>query len=168
MHFAIRAMAEVRRTLPNASLMLIGTGPEEAWLRSLAKNLDLEDAIKFAGYVPSRQEVLDSLHTYTAFVFPSLHDSGGMVVLEALQAGLPVICLDLGGPGVIVNESCGVVISTIQADETRTVTEIANAMIGFEAMSATEWESLSKGAVARSNELSWARLTDQIAQGGTQ
>jgi glycosyltransferase involved in cell wall biosynthesis len=167
-HFAIRALAEARRTVPTATLILIGAGPEELWLRDLTKKLGVEEAVEFAGYVPSRQQVLDSLHSYTAFVFPSLHDSGGMVVLEALQAGLPVICLDLGGPGVIVNQSCGVVVSTAHADESRTISGIANAMIGLGSMSTGELECLSKGAIDRANELSWARLTRCIAHGESQ
>jgi glycosyltransferase involved in cell wall biosynthesis len=41
------------------------------------------------------------------FLFPSLHDSSGNVVLEALSSGLPVVCLDAGGPAVLVDPSCG-------------------------------------------------------------
>jgi glycosyltransferase involved in cell wall biosynthesis len=41
------------------------------------------------------------------FLFASLRDGGGLVVVEAMAAGKPVVCFDLGGPGLHVNEDCG-------------------------------------------------------------
>ena len=41
-------------------------------------------------------------------VHPSLHDSGGVVCVEALAAGRPVVCLDLGGPACLVTEEAGI------------------------------------------------------------
>jgi len=161
-HFAIRALAEARRTVPAATLTLIGNGPDERRLRDVARNANVVDAVEFAGYLP-RQRIFDAFHSYTALVFPSLHDSGGLVVLEALAEGLPVVCLDLGGPGIIVNSSCGIVIQTANADEAQTITSIASAMIRLASMPAEDSLRLSTGAIARANELSWARLTDRVA-----
>jgi glycosyltransferase involved in cell wall biosynthesis len=164
-HLAIRALAEAISTMPGATLTLIGDGPDEPWLRTIAKRYGVASSVVFAGR-STRQQLLDSLHSYTALVFPSLHDSGGMVVLEALSAGPPVVCLDLGGPGIIVNESCGIVIPTANADEAQTVTGIANAMISLGSMPNSELIRLSIGAVIRANELSWARLTERIVGHG--
>jgi glycosyltransferase involved in cell wall biosynthesis len=160
-HLAIRALAEARRTLPAATLTLFGSGPDEQWLRRLAKRSGVADAVEFAGHLPRRQ-LMNTLGSYTAFIFPSLHDSGGSAVLEAMQAGAPVICLDLGGPGMMVNASCGIVVSTAGADEARVVTGIADAMISLGTMPVTESAHLSAGAIARANELSWVRLTERI------
>jgi len=161
-HFAIRALAEARRTVPDATLTLFGTGPAERWLKDLAKSLGVADAVEFIGHAP-RQQFVDALQTYTALVFPSLHDSGGLVVLEAISRGLPVVCLDLGGPGVMVNGSCGIVVPTANADEAQVVTAIAEAMISLGTMPAKELERLSNGAMARAEELSWERLTARIS-----
>jgi glycosyltransferase involved in cell wall biosynthesis len=161
-HFAIRALAEVRKTVSSATLTLIGSGQDERRLRGVAKRSGVADAVTFEGYLP-RQSLIDTFHSYTALVFPSLHDSGGLVVLEALSEGLPVVCLDLGGPGIMVNASCGIVVSTADASEDQIVTSIANAMISLATMPAEESWRLSTGAVARANELSWARLTACIA-----
>jgi glycosyltransferase involved in cell wall biosynthesis len=158
-HFAIQALAEARRTVPAATLTLIGSGPHERWLRDVAKKCGVEDAVEFAGQFP-RQKLLAEFCSYTALVFPSLHDSGGFVVLEALQNGVPVICLDLGGPGVMVDESCGIIVPTAGADEAQVVAGIVNAMISLATMPASESERLSSGAIARANELSWTRLTN--------
>jgi glycosyltransferase involved in cell wall biosynthesis len=86
-----------------------------------------------------------------------------MAVLEALSQGLPVVCLDLGGPGIIVNGSCGIVVSTTDASEDQVVTGIASAMISLATMPIAELNRLSMGAIARANELSWASLTARIA-----
>jgi len=162
-HFAIRAIADARRTYSAATLTIFGTGPEERWLRALANRIGVAHAVEFVGHVPRRSQILDSLHAYNAHVFPSLHDSGGMVALEALSAGLPVICLDIGGPGIIVNGSCGVVVPTAGDDEAKVVTGIANAMIHLGSLSSTEFERLSRGAISRANDLSWAKLTERVA-----
>jgi glycosyltransferase involved in cell wall biosynthesis len=161
-HFAIRALAEARRTVPAATLTLFGSGPAERWLRDLAEKLGVTDAVEFVGHAP-RKRFVDSLPNYTALIFPSLHDSGGLVVLEALSNGLPVVCLDLGGPGIMVNGTCGIVVSTAQADEAQTVTRVANAIVSLATMAPVELERLSAGALARASELSWSALTARIA-----
>jgi len=51
------------------------------------------------------------------FLFPSLRDGGGAVVVEAMAAGKPVICMDLAGPGMHVTEDCGFKIPPRSPDE---------------------------------------------------
>jgi glycosyltransferase involved in cell wall biosynthesis len=162
-HLAIRALAQVRATTHGATLTLIGDGPAERWLRSVAELCGVTHAVEFVGHIP-REQLINAFSNYTALVFPSFHDTGGMVVLEALSQGTPVVCLDLGGPGIIVNASCGVVVPTANADEHSTVTRIANAMSFLGAMSDAQSARLSQGAIARANELSWASLTKELAR----
>ena len=162
-HLAIRALAEVRAMTPGATLTLIGDGPAEEWLRSVAEQCGVAHAVEFAGRIP-REQLINAFSHYTALVFPSFHDTGGMVVLEALSQGTPVVCLDLGGPGIIVNASCGVIVSTADADEHCTVTRIANAMNFLAAMTDEQSVQLSLRAIARANELSWVSLTKTLAR----
>lgn len=162
-HLAIRALAQVRSTTPGATLTLIGDGPTEQWLRAVAEQCGVAHAVEFAGRIP-REQLIDGFSHYTVLVFPSLHDSGGMVVLEALSRGTPVICLDLGGPSVIVNASCGVVVPTENADEAQTVIRLANAMGFLGSLSAFEWARFSMGAITRAKELSWPGLTVNVAK----
>ena len=162
-HFAIQALAEARTTVPAATLTLLGSGPVEPWLRNLAKRIGVAEAVEFVGHGP-RQRFVDSLRSYTAMIFPSLHDSGGLVCLEAFANGLPVVCLDLGGPGTMVNRSCGILISTANADEAEVVTRLADAIVSMATMSPAESARLSRGAIARASELSWSALTARIAR----
>jgi glycosyltransferase involved in cell wall biosynthesis len=77
-----------------------------------------------------------------------------MVVLEALAAGLPVVCLDLGGPGAIVTPSCGIVLKSGQRNETSMVGELAKAMILL-ATDAGHRARLSANALTRARQMTW-------------
>jgi glycosyltransferase involved in cell wall biosynthesis len=52
------------------------------------------------------------------FLFPSFRDGGGAVVIEAMAAGKPVICMDLAGPAMHVTEECGIKIPAGSPQET--------------------------------------------------
>ena len=102
--FAIGAVAELTRSGTRASLTVVGVGPELSALRTLARDLGVESQVDFMGAVP-HNEVLALYQTHDVFLFPSLHDSGGIAVLEAMYLGLPVVCLDLGGPAISVGDA---------------------------------------------------------------
>lgn len=104
-HLGLRAFA--RAELPDASFWIVGDGPERSRLQRLARELGLGDHVVFWGSLP-RQEAFGRLAEADVLVHPSLHDSGGMVCLEAMAAGKPVVCLDLGGPGALVTEETGI------------------------------------------------------------
>jgi glycosyltransferase involved in cell wall biosynthesis len=74
-----------------------------------------------------REEVLNKLKKCHILVHPSLHDSGGFVCLEAMAAGRPVVCLDLGGPGAQVTKESGFKISA--HDSEQVVRDMAETMI---------------------------------------
>ncbi|MCX7935883.1 MAG: glycosyltransferase, partial [Planctomycetota bacterium] len=90
-------------------LTVLGTGPEEKRWRLLALRLGLAETVAFAGQVP-RQEALARLAASDIFVFTSLRDSSGTAILEAMAAGLPVVCLRWAGPAEIADEACAIFI----------------------------------------------------------
>jgi len=103
---ALGAMADLATAVPNLTLTIVGDGPDKDRLIGMAARLGLEDRVRFLGAV-ARDETLKMLPEFDAFIFPSLHDSGGFAVLEAMAARLPVICLDIGGPAITVTDACG-------------------------------------------------------------
>lgn len=89
-----------------ACLTLMGDGRFRRNAEKLVRELGLQDRVEFRGQV-ARAEVLAAYRLYDAMLFPSLHDTGGFVLLEAMAATLPVICLACGGPALAVLEGCG-------------------------------------------------------------
>ena len=103
-HLGLQAFALAN--LPNVEYWILGEGPEREALEMLAIDLGIAHQVKFWGRL-SRNEGLERLGKSHVLVHPSLHDSGGWVCLEAMASGRPVICLDLGGPGVQVTKATG-------------------------------------------------------------
>lgn len=104
--FHLGLMAFAQSGLEEAEYWIVGDGPERKRLEALARRLGVADRVRFWGALP-RAEVLRLLGQVHALVHPSLHDSGGWVSLEAMAAGRPVICLDLGGPATQVTQETG-------------------------------------------------------------
>jgi glycosyltransferase involved in cell wall biosynthesis len=103
----LQAFAALHETIPNSEYWIIGDGPERRRLQKLAEKLTVADSVAFWGDLP-RQEVLEKLAACDVLMHPSIHDSGGWVCLEAMAAGRPVVCLDLGGPAFQVNDNTGI------------------------------------------------------------
>ncbi len=104
-HLGIRAFAKAQ--LQGAEYWIVGEGPQRKNLERLAQDLKISDRVRFFGEVP-REKALSILGNCDVLVHPSLHDFSPTVCLEAMAAGRPIICLDLGGPSVQVTEETGV------------------------------------------------------------
>lgn len=126
-HLALQALALVRRHRADATLTVIGGGEDEQWLKDLAARLGISSAVRWLGKLPQHQ-LWEHYARHTAFVFPSMRDSGGTVVLEAISQALPVICLDTGGPGAILPPSCGFKIPVNDRTQSQVVADLADAM----------------------------------------
>lgn len=86
----IRAFAHVRQDFPDLQLAVVGTGPNQARLEQLADELDVSDSITFHGFV-SEDEKVRLMNEATVFCYSSRQEGFGIVLLEAMAAGLPVI-----------------------------------------------------------------------------
>ncbi|SDR80190.1 Glycosyltransferase involved in cell wall bisynthesis [Halopseudomonas xinjiangensis] len=91
----IEAFAEALPQLPSDSrLFIAGTGPLEQSLKKLAATLGVGDKVSFPGQVPNART---KFRAFDSFALSSDHEPFGMVLLEAMAAGLPIICSDCGG-----------------------------------------------------------------------
>ena len=79
----MRAFALLRRTYPEATLTVVGNGPEEQRFHDLARELELGDSIRFTGYMPN-PELLAEVAKARFFVMPSVREGFGIVYLEAM------------------------------------------------------------------------------------
>lgn len=91
----IRGFAQALPRLPADSLLAImGSGRLEAPLRQLAKDLGIADQVRFLGQVQHGRRYFKA---FDLFALTSDHEPFGMVLLEAMAAGVPVVCTDCGG-----------------------------------------------------------------------
>lgn len=126
-HLAMMAVAQSRDAGLDIRLDIVGRGPYEATLHALRERLGLVDSVRFRRHVP-QQELFGMYGTAHVLLFPSLHDSGGNVVLEAQAFGCPVICLDIGGPATLVSPLSACLVRTAGATEGDVVHGLAAAL----------------------------------------
>jgi glycosyltransferase involved in cell wall biosynthesis len=86
----LRAFARVHESNPNTHLDIVGKGPQRAQLQDLAVELGIGDAVTFHGFV-SHDEKVRLLNQAEVFVLASQQEGFGLVLLEAMAAGLPVV-----------------------------------------------------------------------------
>lgn len=140
-HLALEAAA---RLTGDWTLEVIGDGPCCRRLETQAGRLGIGGRVRFQGALPHLQ-AMQRLTAGHALLFPALHDSGGLAVAEAMAAGLPVVCLALGGPAGLVAEGTGLAVPAI--DPATAVTGLAQAAQRLMDDPAL-WARLSAGARA--------------------
>lgn len=160
MRIGLDAFAKALKQDPALQLTMVGKGPEEECWRRHADSLGVADRIDWVLWLP-QAELMSLYAGHGVLLFPSLHDSGGQVVLEALSCGLPVVCLKLGGPGEIVNENCGCAIPTDHRDYGRLTDEMAQALLHFTESPET-WREASLRALKEAKKWSWAARVESL------
>ena len=91
----LKAWVKVHKEDEDAKLLVAGRGEFEAQYKKMAYDLGLKDSVEFLGHVA--EEELPSLYTSSSlFVMPSYYEAFGLVTLEAMAAGLPVLATDTG------------------------------------------------------------------------
>jgi glycosyltransferase involved in cell wall biosynthesis len=113
---SLKAFALFHDQFPRSEYWLIGDGPERKRLEKLVRELGIVDCVTFWGRM-RRADVLEKLVHCDLFLHPTLHDSGGWASVEAMAAGRPVICLELGGPALQVNDECGIKVPAISSKQ---------------------------------------------------
>lgn len=92
--FVIKAFAVVHRQKPDTVLILIGEGSDSDVLNKLCNKLEIKDSVIFAGNL-SYQQTIDAYKSSDLFIFASKTETQGLVVVEALAAGLPVVTVNV-------------------------------------------------------------------------
>lgn len=97
----LRAWSRVVRAVPDAVLLLVGNGRMEPELRAQARELGIEEAVRFMGF---RLDIPDILQALDVFVLSSLSEGLSLTLLEAEAAGLPVVATNVGGNPEVVRD----------------------------------------------------------------
>jgi 1,2-diacylglycerol 3-alpha-glucosyltransferase len=109
--FLVQAFAEVRRSVPQALLVIAGEGPARVALRAQVAALGLAAHVHFAGYLDRDSALLDCYAAADVFVFASRTETQGLVLLEAMAQGAPVVSTaELGTRSILVPGSGALVV----------------------------------------------------------
>jgi glycosyltransferase involved in cell wall biosynthesis len=110
----LRALAQARARVPSVSLDVAGRGPLAPALKAYARELGIEDAVRFLGFV---SPVEAAFRDAAIVVVPSLGEGFGMVALEAMERSRPVIASSVGGlPEIVADRETGLVVPPADAD----------------------------------------------------
>lgn len=107
----INAVSKIVKNGFNLKLSIIGEGPERRNLEDKINLLQLGGVVELLGFL-SRDEILSNLQKSDFFVLPSKRETFGVVLIEALSCGLPVMALRNGGSESIINDSVGKLVSS--------------------------------------------------------
>ena len=156
----IQAMAIVRKEVPGARLMIVGTGDRRRALEALTRSMGLGEVVEFTGYV-SEEEKIRLLTRAELAAYPSSKEGWGITVIEANACGVPVVATRVPGlRDAVVDGETGLL--TPLGDRKA----MARALIGL-LRDPDERERLARNALARSRRYTWedtARQTLRIIQ----
>jgi glycosyltransferase involved in cell wall biosynthesis len=105
--FLLRMFVAVRARRPDAMFVIAGEGPARESLAKLARTLGVANDVRFIGYLDRARELPDCYAAGDAFVFASRTETQGLVLLEAMAQGTPVVSTAELGTRSILTEGCG-------------------------------------------------------------
>ncbi len=114
--FLFDVLEKVQKENPKTALLFVGSGPYVEELQSLALERGLSDSVVFTGYVPS-DELVYFYKIATVFTFPSKTETQGLVTVEAMLAGLPVVAIGILGTADVMQGDHGGFMVKDDADE---------------------------------------------------
>jgi glycosyltransferase involved in cell wall biosynthesis len=137
------ALVRVLADLPEATLVLVGDGPERTALETLARRLGVADRLVVTGWV---EQARSHLSTFDLFALPSRWEGMPLVILEAMFAGLPVVASDVGSVAeAVLDGETGFVVTV---DDERTLRDRLAMLLADSAMR----QSMGERAHARAQE----------------
>ena len=116
------------KKVTNAKLLLAGDGPLRKQLEKLTSVFGIDDRVEFVGAIP-REKACEFFQAVDAFVHPSRYETFGIVLIEALSTGRPVVATRCGGPNDIVRTEDGML---VDVDDVDGLAEAMANMIGME------------------------------------
>jgi glycosyltransferase involved in cell wall biosynthesis len=149
----IRAVVEARRSVPELTLTIVGTGPLRTDLDELVASLDAGDAIRFAGYV-SDDELLDLYRRSWMVASASAREGWGMTLTEAAACGTPAVATRIAGHADAVVDG----VSGLLVDDERGLTEGLVAVATDDGLR----KRLQAGALEHATRFTWEATATSI------
>jgi 1,2-diacylglycerol 3-alpha-glucosyltransferase len=144
----LEVVNKIKQHIPEIMLIIAGEGPAKNAYMQQAKNLNLDDNVAFVGYLDRDTELIDCYHCADIFIFSSVTETQGLVLLESMAAGTPVVSLAamgtkdilIGCNGAIItngeiDDFCDKVVSLLKDDQIYAQTKLATVQY------AKQWDS---------------------------
>ena len=148
---ALRALAQIRRAIPEARMSVAGSGPELSALQALARDLGVDRAVTFTGRL-DRDQMAELYRAANVMLNPSRVDNQPNSLLEALACGLPIVSTNVGGvPFVVAHERTALLV------EPGDHAAMADAIVRLRDEPALA-RSLADAGLAASQQYTWQRV----------
>ncbi len=115
--FLLQVVDRVRKEIPEVLLLIAGAGPAREALEHQSGKLDLSGNVMFIGYLDRHTELNSCYHAADIFVFSSRTETQGLVLLEAMAQGVPVVSTAEMGTRDVLREGAGVWIAEEELEE---------------------------------------------------
>jgi glycosyltransferase involved in cell wall biosynthesis len=106
-HLAIKAYALFSKSFQDSDFVIFGEGPEQNKLEQMIEDNKIDSRVRIHPWI-DRKALHERMQDSDVFLSTGLSNRSGLFVVRAMSAGLPVVCLDTGGPGMHVQESWGI------------------------------------------------------------
>jgi len=151
--YLISAMPKILKKYPHLMLEIVGDGEERSSLKSLKKELNIEQHVTLLGRRENPEEVMKK---WDLFVSSSVAETFGIVLLEAYKVGLSVVATRVGGvPDVVKNNSTGILVESRDSDA------LAKAIIKLLEHPVLA-AKLKRGGAAKLKEFDWQNIIKQL------
>lgn len=154
----VQAIAAGKYQSDQIRFLIIGDGPLRDSLMALASKLSIHN-IEWIRNV-SHEKVFELMNAADFFIHTSYREATSNVIPEALSMGLPVICHDANGMSIAINDSCGIKIPLVSFQESVSGFQKAIDQLMEDP---AYLEQLKKGAMKRTNEISWDSMVATMA-----
>ena len=159
-HLGLKSFAEAN--IPDAKYIILTPKKGSSWIEKLVCELKIQEKVEFIHHLQTMSDVYRLIHNSDILVHPALHEAFGNVVLEAMLLKKPVICLDCGGPGMLITQETGIKVSPITPEQT--IQEIKTAMMNLAHNTATRREMGQKARQRAVTIFSWAQKYQELSK----
>ena len=150
-HTLVEAAARLRT--PGVSVLLVGDGPERSSLEEAIRRHDVGGRVRITGFLPHREIPAVLRHT-DVFCLPSVYEELGSALVEAMQAGVPIVASDTGG----IRDAVGPAARLVPPGDPAALAAALDAVLADR----RESERLAALGTRRVRAWDWERLADQI------
>lgn len=153
----LNAVPLIIKKIPNLHIYITGSGPEEDNLKKVVKRLNMEENVKFLGFIPE-DEKYSYYKSVDVCVFPSLYEPFGIVLLEAMGSGKPVVASNVGGiPFVVIDGKTGLLF------EPGNIDELAEKVI-FLLQNGELRKKMGERGQERAKEFTWDKIAERMVE----